>query len=101
MIEPVPNSRIHCTIRAARESLIREIGKIAQYCAIDLKMKTPLSIKADMGEATHITLSVDVESALSQQVIWRLASRVASFCPHARVSTQILSLEQFQNLSDA
>lgn len=106
MIQPldthgVSASRIHCSIKAEKSSLAHEIRKIAQYCAIDLKLSSPLAISEDLGAKPHVILTVDIESALAHQAVWRLAGRIASFCPQARVSTQILPSEQFKKIESA
>lgn len=87
----VSDHKIRCSIKAAKESLVHELGTIARYCAIDLKLPIPLSIDGSKGRAAHITLSVDLESALLSDAVWKLASRIASFCPQARVSAHILT----------
>ncbi|MBD5781779.1 hypothetical protein IEN85_19920 [Pelagicoccus sp. NFK12] len=106
MIQPsqqntVPKSRIHCTIQSAKRSLARDIGKIAKNCAIDLKLPNPLSIRETVGRSPHVTLTVDIEFALSQHTIWKLASRIASFCPQAGVSTHIVPKDQLPSALNA
>lgn len=80
---------ILCEISAPPSVSTDEIGHIAKSCAIDLKLPYPLTIETRASKKIHITLSVDLASAISGEGIWRLASRVASFCPQARVSAQI------------
>ncbi len=80
---------ILCEITSPKHATSEDVGRIAQYCAIDLKFPFPLTVLAKVGKQLRVSLTVDLTSAISSEAIWHLASRIASFCPHARVSAQI------------
>lgn len=51
----------------------------------------PVSIFGSKGNKDQITLSIDLESALGSNTIWKLASRIASFCRYAKVCDLVLA----------
>ena len=85
---------IRCEILAPDDRALLDLGKIAKTCAIDLGINVPLvigspQIKRETESA--ILLIIPREIAVLNDGIWRLASRIACFCPEIRVSTQIYS----------
>ena len=85
---------IRCEILAPDDRALLDLGKIAKTCAIDLGINVPLvigspQIKRETESA--ILLKIPKEIAVLNDEIWRLASRIACFCPEIRVSTQICS----------
>lgn len=93
------NTSILCEIFAPSSRQQKELIKIAQTCAIDLKVVIPLNVLAratdDKDRVSKITFSIPVGVALAYDSIWRLACRVAYFCPQTRVTTQIQSNQPF------
>lgn len=65
---------ILCEISAPPSISTDDIGHIAKSCAIDLKLPYPLTIVTRAGKQIHITLSVDLASAISGEGIWKLAA---------------------------
>ena len=93
---------IRCEILAPDDRALVDIGKIAKTCAIDLGINIPL-IMVDSHQISRetesaISLKVPQEIAVLNDGIWRLASRIACFCPEIRVSTQIYSQSNFSSI---
>jgi len=85
---------IRCEILAPDDRALLDLGKIAKTCAIDLSINVPLVIgspQINRGTESAILLKIPKEIAVLNDGIWRLASRIACFCPEIRVSTQIYS----------
>lgn len=87
---------IQCEIFAPSSESGDELCCIAKSCAIDLKLAFPLTIDkrfARSNAETRINLAIPLEIALLYEAAWKLASRIACFCPQARVSAQILGTQ--------
>ncbi|MDQ8202586.1 hypothetical protein [Pelagicoccus sp. SDUM812003] len=83
--------QIRCEIANSREHPGFDLAKIARACAVDLKLPVSLSIaQKPASEGTCITLCIPIEAALACDAAWKLAGRIASFCPQANVCAQIL-----------
>ena len=86
---------IRCEILAPDDQKLVDLGKIAKACAIDLGINVPLvligSPQISRETESAILLKIPKEIAVLNDEIWRLASRIACFCPEIRVSTQIYS----------
>ena len=85
---------IRCEILAPDDRALLDLGKIAKTCAIDLGINVPLVIgspQINRETESAILLKIPKEIAVLNDGIWRLASRIACFCPEIRVSTQIYS----------
>lgn len=85
---------LRCEIRAGRR-LIPILAGIVQTCARDLGQAVAIEPVPVGGAALpSVTLVLGVELALQQHHAWRLACRVACFCPEARVSVLITGIEE-------
>ena len=86
---------IRCEILAPDDRALVDLGKIAKTCAIDLGINVPLilidSHQISRETESAISLKIPKEIAVLNDVIWRLASRIACFCPEIRVYTHIYS----------
>ena len=86
---------IRCEILAPDDRALVDLGKIAKTCAIDLGINVPLiligSHQISRETESAISLKIPKEIAILNDGIWRLASRIACFCPEIRVYTQIYS----------
>lgn len=93
---------IRCEILAPDDRVLVDLGKIAKTCAIDLGINIPLvlidSHQISRENESAISLKIPKEIAILNDGIWRLASRIACFCPEIRVSTQIYSGSNFNSI---
>ena len=95
-------SAIRCEILAPDDHALVDIGKIAKTCAIDLGINVPLiligSHQISRETESAISLKIPKEIAILNDGIWKLASRIACFCPEIRVSTQIYGQSNFSSI---
>lgn len=92
---------IRCEILAPDDQKLVDLGKIAKACAIDLGINVPLVIgspQISRETESAILLKIPKEIAVLNDEIWRLASRIACFCPEIRVSTQICSESNYSSI---
>lgn len=96
MIESVLSLR--CEIVAFDARIRSELVQIARLCAIDSRLALPLlTSERDAAEPetdVEINLRIPAQLALANDAIWKLACRIACFCPHIRVTTLIESPAQ-------
>ncbi|EDY82612.1 hypothetical protein VDG1235_2235 [Verrucomicrobiia bacterium DG1235] len=86
------NNSIHCEVNSPNTQLAKDLSNIAKSCAIDLKLALPIRTteKTVSGKrSSSITLTFPFEIAVSSDTVWKLASRIACFCPQAKVTAQI------------
>lgn len=84
---------ILCRIHAPSSQSGVELARIAKHCALELKLVFPLQFDRRFARSlsdTEITFSFPIEIAVVCETVWKLASRIACFCPQARVSAEIL-----------